>query len=98
MKLVYIILLRCGLKGPDRASFSRFGRMIAMRARMVLLPFLLLSSFALGSECVAQVTVQPHVTPAPQPSQPQKTPQEQAAEVGKYSGPGSCAASNCHGG
>jgi cytochrome c554/c'-like protein len=69
-----------------------------MRARMVLLPFLLLSSFALGSECVAQVTVQPHVTPAPQPSQPQKTPQEQAAEVGKYSGPGSCAASNCHGG
>ena len=69
-----------------------------MRVKKALLPFFFISAFALAPLCAAQVTVQPHVTPAPQQAEPQRTPQEQAAEVGKYSGPGSCAASNCHGG
>lgn len=71
---------------------------MAMRVKKALLPFFFISAFALAPLCAAQVTVQPHVTPAPQQAEPQRTPQEQAAEVGKYSGPGSCAASNCHGG
>jgi len=69
-----------------------------MRAKTSLLPLFFFSAFALAPAVTAQVTVQPHVTPAPQQPQPQRPQQDQTAEVGKYSGPGSCAASNCHGG
>jgi hypothetical protein len=49
----------------------------------------------------AQVKVQPKTTPAPQgqaPAQKQNAPQSSPNDIGKFSGPGSCAASNCHGG
>jgi len=66
-----------------------------MRAKTSLRPLLLFFIFPLAS--AAQVKVQPGVTPTPQQPQPQKTAPAQPGEVGKFSGPGSCAASNCHG-
>lgn len=48
--------------------------------------------FAFGSTMSAQVQVRPGE------SQRQPASQQQAGEVGKFSGPGSCTASNCHGG
>ena len=45
----------------------------------------------------AQVKVQPTTKPAPK-AQKQNAPQSSPNDVGKFSGPGSCAASNCHGG
>lgn len=69
-----------------------------MRARTSLLPLFFLSAVLLAPLSMAQVTVQPHVTPSPQQPPSQRMPPEQQGEVGKFSGPGSCAASNCHGG
>jgi len=66
-----------------------------MRAKTSLRPLLLFFIFPLAS--AAQVKVQPGVTPTPPQPQPQKTASAQPGEVGKFSGPGSCAASNCHG-
>jgi hypothetical protein len=71
-----------------------------MRARMSLggcgsLLSLLIFAFVPTSH--AQVKVQPTTKPAPQ-AEKQNAPQSSANDVGKFSGPGSCAASNCHGG
>jgi Cytochrome c554 and c-prime len=66
-----------------------------MRAKISLRPLLFLYLFPLTAPAVAQVKVQPSTKPTPQ--QPRTTP-TQPGEVGKFSGPGSCAASNCHGG
>lgn len=66
-----------------------------MRAKSHLLPIVFVSVLSLSSSSSAQVQVQPRQTPPAQ--QPQRSPQEQPGEVGKFSGPGSCAASNCHG-
>jgi hypothetical protein len=52
---------------------------------------------ALAPSSNAQVKVQPAAKPAPQ-AQKQSTTQGTTSDVGKFSGPGSCAASNCHGG
>lgn len=75
-----------------------------MRARTSLRgygPLLVLLLLMLVPSLNAQVKVQPTKKPAPQtPAQTQKqnAPQSTANNVGKFSGPGSCAASNCHGG
>jgi Cytochrome c554 and c-prime len=75
-----------------------------MRARTSLHgygPLLGLLMMALVPSLNAQVKVQPTTKPAPQtPAQTQKqnASQNTANDVGKFSGPGSCAASNCHGG
>ncbi len=61
-----------------------------MRAKSSLLLVLFVSTFLLASLSSAQV--RPRET-----RQAPRSPQEQASEVGKFSGPGSCAASNCHG-
>ena len=66
------------------------GRIITMRAKSSLLLVLFVSTFLLASLSSAQV--RPRET-----RQAPRSPQEQASEVGKFSGPGSCAASNCHG-
>jgi hypothetical protein len=65
-----------------------------MRVETVLrrLAFLLL---LLAPLSIAQVKVEPRAKPTPQQTQARAPQPEQA---GKYSGPGSCAASNCHGG
>jgi hypothetical protein len=69
-----------------------------MRAKASLPPLFFLSVLAMAPLSMAQVKVQPSVTPTPQQPQMQKTPQPLPGEAGKFSGPGSCAASNCHGG
>jgi hypothetical protein len=73
-----------------------------MRARTSLRgygPLLSLLTLALVPSLNAQVKVQTTTKPAPQAqTQKQNAPQNTANEVGKFSGPGSCAASNCHGG
>ena len=61
-----------------------------MRAKSSLLLILFVPVFSLTPLSKAQV--RPRETP-----QPQRSSQEQTGEVGKFSGPGSCAASNCHG-
>jgi cytochrome c554/c'-like protein len=72
-----------------------------MRARMPLLgcgSLLCFLIMALTPSLKAQVKVQPQSTPKPAPqAQKQNTPQGSPNDIGKYSGPGSCAASNCHG-
>lgn len=51
----------------------------------------------LGPLAFAQVKVQPRANPTPAPQQIPAGEQAPQQEIGKYSGPGSCAASNCHG-
>jgi hypothetical protein len=68
-----------------------------MRAEASLRPLLFLLVFALVPSSFAQVKVQPSTKPAQESPQQQKTQQSQTGEIGKFSGPGSCAASNCHG-
>lgn len=75
-----------------------------MRARISLRgcgSLLGLSILAFVPSLNAQVKVQPKTTPAPQAqtqTQKQNAPQGSPNDIGKFSGPGSCAASNCHGG
>ena len=62
---------------------------------------LCLSILAFVPSLHAQVKVKPKTTPAPQaqaPTQKQNAQQASPNDIGKFSGPGSCAASNCHGG
>jgi Cytochrome c554 and c-prime len=68
-----------------------------MRAKTSLRPLLFLFIFPMALLAMAQVKVQPGVKPTPQQPQSQTMPQPQPGEAGKFSGPGSCAASNCHG-
>lgn len=69
---------------------------ISLRGCGSLLSLLIL---ALVPSLNAQVKVQPTTKPAPQTqTQKQNAPQSSPNDVGKFSGPGSCAASNCHGG
>jgi hypothetical protein len=65
-----------------------------MRAKLALLPPIIVFGFSLVPSSRAQV--RPRETPQQQPSQ--RASQEPPGEVGKFSGPGACAASNCHGG
>jgi nitrate reductase cytochrome c-type subunit len=67
-----------------------------MRAKLGVLPLIIALGFCRVPSAQAQVQVRPRETPQQQPSQ--RATQEQPGEVGKFSGPGSCAASNCHGG
>jgi len=67
---------------------------ISLRGCGPLFWFLILAPV---SSLNAQVKVQPTTKPAPQ-AQKQSAPQSATGDVGKFSGPGSCAASNCHGG
>ena len=67
-----------------------------MRAKTSLRPLFFVSMLMLAPLSIAQVKVQPRANPTPQ--QPTQTGAPQQEQVGKYSGPGSCAASNCHGG
>jgi hypothetical protein len=70
---------------------------MAMRVKASV-PFLFFFSILLLSPVtIAQVKVEPRANPKPTPPQTQ-TREAQPDQVGKYSGPGSCAASNCHGG
>jgi len=69
-----------------------------MRAKTFLRPLFFLSVLWLAPQSIAQVKVQPRTTQTPQQSQARAPQQEQQGEAGKFSGPGSCAASNCHGG
>ena len=66
-----------------------------MRAILSLLPAMVACVFCLAPSSRAQVQVRPREVPR---TPPQRPSQEQPGEVGKFSGPGSCAASNCHGG
>lgn len=66
-----------------------------MRAKSPLLPLLFFSLFPLAPWSLAQVKVQPRTRPEQAPAQ--REPQGQPGEIGKFSGPGSCSSSNCHG-
>ncbi len=66
-----------------------------MRVKTGRWPCLFLSTLLAAPVLVAQVKVAPSTKTPPQ--QPQ-TREPQQAQAGKYTGPGSCAASNCHGG
>ena len=72
-----------------------------MRAKTSRVPWYFLSALILFSVSITQAQVervpQPQ-QPVQQPSQPRPKTPEPAGEVGKFTGPGSCAASNCHGG
>jgi hypothetical protein len=62
-----------------------------MRAKSFLLSLVFSCLLALNLLSMAQV--KPRETP-----QPKQQPTQAPGEAGKYSGPGSCASSNCHGG
>jgi hypothetical protein len=76
----------------DNAAGQQRRRVIAMRAKWFLLSLFLGYLLALNLSSRAQVKPRENA----QPQQPQTKPTP--GEVGKYSGPGSCASSNCHGG
>jgi hypothetical protein len=69
-----------------------------MRAKSFLLSLILGCLSALNLSSMAQVKPRENAQPqqAQTPRQPQTKPTP--GEAGKYSGPGSCASSNCHGG
>jgi hypothetical protein len=67
-----------------------------MRAKSLLLSLTFGCLLALNLRSAAQV--KPRETPKPQTQQQQPQPSATPGETGKYSGPGSCASSNCHGG
>ena len=69
-----------------------------MRAKSFLLSLFLGCLLALNLSLMAQV--KPRENAQPEPPQTQQQPQTKPTpgEAGKYSGPGSCASSNCHGG
>jgi hypothetical protein len=71
---------------------SNAGGIIAMRAKSCLLSSVFSCLLVLNLSSMAQV--KPRENPQPQQQQASQTP----GEAGKYSGPGSCASSNCHGG
>ncbi len=68
-----------------------------MRAKTSLVPWYFLSALLLFPLSIVRAQVE-RVPQAQQPTQPRAKTPEQVVEVGKFSGPGSCAASNCHGG
>jgi hypothetical protein len=69
-----------------------------MRAKTSLVPWYIVCLFALVPLSSARAQVEPRVTPTPQqPEAKRAQSQPTAGEAGKFSGPGSCAASNCHG-
>ncbi len=68
-----------------------------MRVNASLVPVFLLSILGLAPLTLAQVKVQPGPPARPQQTQSQTVRQAQTGEIGKYSGPGSCSSSNCHG-
>lgn len=66
-----------------------------MRATTSLRRSLFVCMWAFAPLAVAQVKVQPKKNPPEQTKTQTRAPQPE--EAGKYTGPGSCAASNCHG-
>jgi hypothetical protein len=67
-----------------------------MRAKTSLVPCYFLFIFTLVPLSIARAQVEPRVTPSQQ-SEAKRTAPQPVGEVGKFSGPGSCSASNCHG-
>jgi len=68
-----------------------------MRVTTSLRAFLFVCVLAAGPISVGQVKVQPKKNPPEQEKVNTQTRAPQPEQVGKFSGPGSCAASNCHG-
>ena len=68
-----------------------------MRVRTSIRPVFFSCLLMLAPLAFAQVKVEPRTNPKPAPQETPAREQTPQQEVGKYSGPGSCAASNCHG-